>query len=247
MTSQAPERRHVVRLTVPWHLTGPGLERRLGRLVDLSSTGGRIEHTDPVYEGLVCEVDLPPALGQGRLKGKVVWSRLHKRAQTLEGDTRVFYQTGLTFVDVTPEQREALAAALAVLQTSERPDDPVSPPPDSLHDPGEWHTDGQEGVSPTADAPELTTLALRLAVLEERLAMLEVQVRALMESQTVEAKEFIVRDDRGGIRARFEMQQYAPCLTFYDTAGKERLKIGLRADGSPLIQIERRDLPLGDG
>ncbi len=43
------------------------------------------------------------------------------------------------------------------------------------------------------------------------------------------------------------MQEYAPCLTFYDLAGKERLKIGLRADSSPLIQVEERDIPLGDG
>jgi hypothetical protein len=58
-------------------------------------------------------------LGRGRLTGRVVWSRLHKRAQTFEGDTRVFYQTGLVFVDITPEQREALAVALAILKTGE--------------------------------------------------------------------------------------------------------------------------------
>ncbi len=68
-----------------------------------------------------------------------------------------------------------------------------------------------------------------------------------MTSQTVEAKEFVVPDDHGEIRARLEMQAYAPCLTFYDGAGQERLKIGLRTDSSPLIQVERRDIPLGDG
>ncbi len=122
MTSQTPDRRQIARLSVPWHLTGAGLERRLGRLVDLSSTGARIEHADPVYEGLVCDVDLPPALGRGRLKGRVVWTKLHKRLQTFEEETRVLYQTGLAFVDITPEQREALAAALRILQTGELPD-----------------------------------------------------------------------------------------------------------------------------
>ncbi len=81
------------------------------------------------------------------------------------------------------------------------------------------------------ETPDLTRLAARLEMIVDRLEKLEVQVRG----------------DRGEIRARLEMQQYAPCLTFYDGAGQERLKIGLRADSSSLIQIERRDIPLGDG
>ncbi len=116
MTAQTPDRRQVARISVPQQFKGTGLQRRLVRLVDLSSTGARIEHTDPVHEGLVCDVDLPPALGRGRFKGRVAWTR---SMQTFEGDTRVFYQTGLTFVDITPEQREALAAALRILQTGE--------------------------------------------------------------------------------------------------------------------------------
>ena len=122
MTSQPPERRQVARITVPQQLKGAGLERRLVRLVDLSATGARIEHTDPVHEGLVCDVDLPPALGRGRLKGKVVWTKLHKRGQTFEGDTRIFYQTGLAFLDIRPEQQAKLADALRLL---ELPDGPV--------------------------------------------------------------------------------------------------------------------------
>ncbi len=54
----------------------------------------------------------------------------------------------------------------------------------------------------------------------------------------------MVRDDRGEIRARFEMQEYAPCLTFYDRVGQERLRIGLRTDGFPSIQIGAREIPL---
>ncbi|HXZ44901.1 MAG TPA: PilZ domain-containing protein [archaeon] len=235
MTAQTADRRQEARLPVPWQFGGPNL--RLWRLLDLSSLGARIEHPEPMYEGLLCELDLPTALGQGRLTGRVVWSRPHKRAQTFEGDTRIFYLTGLTFVDVTPEQREALAAALAVLQTGKRLDAPVSRPPDSLQHPGGWHM--------TPDAPDLKTLAARLEVLADRLTMLEVQVRALMESQTVDAKEYIVRDDRGQIRARLEMEKYAPSLTFYDPAGKERLKIGLRTDSSAFFQVEQREILLG--
>ncbi len=119
MTSQSPERGQVARITVPQQLKGTGLGRRLVRLVDLGSTGARIEHTDPVYEGLVCDVDLPPALGRGRLKGRVVWTRLQ---QTFEGDTHRSYHSGLVFVGLTPEQQDALAAALRTLQTGELPD-----------------------------------------------------------------------------------------------------------------------------
>ncbi len=248
MTSQTPtaDRRQAARLPVPWPLTGPVLDRRPGRLVDLSSTGSRIEHTDAVYEGLICEVDLPPALGRGRFKGRVIWTRPHKPVRTREGDTRVLYQTGLAFVETTPEQQEALMAALRILQTGELPDGTSAVRTDCPHHPG-GHTTGQEGGTMPADAPELTRLAAQLEVLADRLTMLEVQVRALMESPTVDAQEFLVRDGRGHPRARLEMQQHAPCLVFYDSSGKERLRIGLRMDGSPFVQVEQRSIPLGDG
>ncbi len=96
----------------------------------------------------------------------------------------------------------------------------------------------------TADAPDLTTLALRLERLADRLDKLEVQVRGRVTSQTVEAREFVVKDDRAQIRARLEMQQYAPRLTFYDSAGTERLKIGLRRDGTPVIWVDGGKTPL---
>jgi hypothetical protein len=96
----------------------------------------------------------------------------------------------------------------------------------------------------TPEAPEHRTLAARLDAILDRLAKLELQVRALVKSQTVEAKEFVVRDERGQIRARLEMQEYAPCITFYERLGKERLRIGLRTDGSPSRWVEEREIPL---
>ncbi len=112
----SPDRRRVARLTVPWHLTGPGAELRLVRLLDLSSEGARIEHPDLLHEGVVCYVDLPPALGRLRLTGRVVWTRLHKGEQTLEGDKHLYYQSGLAFIGMTAEQQTALAAALGILR-----------------------------------------------------------------------------------------------------------------------------------
>ncbi len=137
MTSQTPERRQAARLPVPWRLSAAGLELLRGRLLDLSATGARMEHTNQVYQGRVCEVDLPHAFGRCWLKGRVIWTRPHTREQTLEGKTRIsYYQTGLAFVDITPEQREALAAALRILQTG-----PLSTTPEDA-------TERQEGESP---------------------------------------------------------------------------------------------------
>ncbi len=81
----------------------------------------------------------------------------------------------------------------------------------------------------TADGTDLTTLAARRESIADRQEKLEVQMRGLVTNQTVEVRGFVVKDDRGEIRARLEMQEYAPCLTFYDRAGQERLRIGLRA------------------
>ena len=94
------------------------------------------------------------------------------------------------------------------------------------------------------ETPESRALAARLDAIIHRLDKLEVQVRGLETSQTVEAKEFVVRDDRGGIHARLEMLEYAPCLTFYDRAGKERLRIGLHTDGRPAMWVDVREVPL---
>ena len=119
MPSQTPDRRQAARLPVPWQLSGAGLELLRGRLLNLSATGARMEHTNLMYEGRVCNVDLPPALGRCWLKARVVWTKPHKPAQTFKGKTLISYQTGLAFVDLTPEQQLALADALQILQTSE--------------------------------------------------------------------------------------------------------------------------------
>ncbi len=49
----------------------------------------------------------------------------------------------------------------------------------------------------TADGPDLSILAARLEALVDRLDNLEVRVRALVTSQTVEAREFVVKEMRG--------------------------------------------------
>ncbi len=96
----------------------------------------------------------------------------------------------------------------------------------------------------TPEAPEHRGLTARLDMIVDRLKNVEVQVRALVTSRKVEAREFVVQDERGEIRARLDIDAHAPHVIFYDRLGKERLRIGLRPDGSPLIQIGERELPL---
>jgi len=68
--------------------------------------------------------------------------------------------------------------------------------------------------------------------------------RGLVTSPTVEVGNF-VRGARSAIRARLKMAQHTSVLTFYDPLGTERPKLGWRTDGSPLLRVEWREIPLG--
>ncbi len=99
----------------------------------------------------------------------------------------------------------------------------------------------------TPDTPVLMAVAARLEALAERLADPEFQVRDLVTTPTVEARDFVVKDERGEVRARFEMQEYAPRLTFYDRLGMARLWIGLQPGGTPTMWMDGREISLKEG
>ena len=113
------ERRRFVRLPVPPHLGGPGVERHHMRLVDLSLGGARVEHDHPFPEGFLCFLKLSPALGGVWLQGEVVWSREAGRREVGEGEWVVSHQSGLRFTLLTLGQREGLTAALEILKAAE--------------------------------------------------------------------------------------------------------------------------------
>ncbi len=114
--TEAPDRRRAARLGIPQHLIGSDTEFRPVQLLDLSAEGARIEHALPLPHGLVCYIELPPAIGHLRLTCVVVWSRLCKGEQTAEAARHVYYQSGLTFVGMIDEQKTALAAALEFIR-----------------------------------------------------------------------------------------------------------------------------------
>ena len=114
-----PERRRVMRVDIPHHLRKGDLEPHFVHLVNLSPLGARVTHLERWATGLPCAVDLPPSLGVLRLTGRVIWTRLRSTEQTLAGDRRDHYESGIEFTNLTPAQEKALAEALATLRAAQ--------------------------------------------------------------------------------------------------------------------------------
>jgi PilZ domain len=114
-----PEQRRAMRVDVPGHFRGGELEPYVVHLLNLSLLGARITHLEPWPEGVVCSVDLPPALGVLRLPGRVVWTRLRLTERILEGNRRSLYESGIEFDRLTSEQQAALATALAIFRAAQ--------------------------------------------------------------------------------------------------------------------------------
>ena len=108
----------MARLIVPAQLGGPRLGLQPVRLCDLSPEGARIEHFRPLPKWTLYFLDLPRALGGGRLQGEVLWSRMGGR-KSVAGKRLVYYQSGLIFRWLTPEQQAGLAAALEILTATQ--------------------------------------------------------------------------------------------------------------------------------
>ena len=121
------DRRRVARLSVPRRWGGGDLELHLVRMLELSSLGARITHRQPLHAGGISYVDLPPAFGAVRLMGRLVWTQLLRMEQTLEGERRALYESGLEFTSLTPEQQTALAAALDTLRATQATSDREPP------------------------------------------------------------------------------------------------------------------------
>ena len=119
-----PDRRHLARLTIPPQLRDRSVALQPVRLLDLSPEGARVEHPDRLNVGLMCLVDLPPALGRGSLSGRIVWTKLHRNEQTVEGRRQRYYRSGLTWTGLTPEQQSALMAALELLTAAQEAPSP---------------------------------------------------------------------------------------------------------------------------
>ena len=114
-----PDPRRVARLTIPAGLRDGDLAHYPVHILDLSLLGVRVAHPEPWRKGVVCAVELPPALGALRLPGRVVWTRLRAGDDILEGDRRSRYESGVEFTPLTAEQQAALALALATFRAAQ--------------------------------------------------------------------------------------------------------------------------------
>jgi hypothetical protein len=117
--SNRPDPRRVARLVISPPLREGNLAHHSVHVLDLSLLGARIHHQALLHDGVVCYLDLSPALVAVRLLGRVVWTRLRATEQTLDGDRQTLYESGLEFTSLTPEKRTALADALAALQATQ--------------------------------------------------------------------------------------------------------------------------------
>lgn len=117
--SNRPDPRRVARLTVPRPLREGEFAHHRVHVLNLSPLGARISHQALLHDGVVCYLDLPPALGGLRLTGRVAWTWLHRVEQTLEGVWRSHYESGLEFTNPTPDQQAALATVIVKLQAAQ--------------------------------------------------------------------------------------------------------------------------------
>ncbi len=98
-------------------------------------------------------------------------------------------------------------------------------------------------MAPDEDSPDARLTPLLTAMLE-RLGRLEHQVNGLLKRDVVWAQTLVIRDDHGDPRARFELAGESPQLLLFDSAGRERLRLGLRPDGTPAIWMDGREVPV---
>ena len=114
--ARSQDRRRVARVSLLGRLNTQVRKNLAVRLLDLSSLGARIEHSDLLRPGAFCAFELPPTLGSLALSARVIWSSVVGGKHTSDGERHLIYQSGLAFVDLTAEQQAALANVLQRLR-----------------------------------------------------------------------------------------------------------------------------------
>jgi hypothetical protein len=103
------ERRRATRIAIVGRPSARARDTLQVWLADLSTTGARIMLGEMLHHGSSLALELPPTFGALTLSARVIWSTLYGGEQTLEGEHHAIYQSGLAFVDLTPDQRAGLA------------------------------------------------------------------------------------------------------------------------------------------
>jgi len=106
------KQREVPRISLAGHPTARARATLEVSLLDLSLKGARIEHLNLLRPGSNCHLELPAALGSLVLIAQVRWSRVVGTEASHERERLLRYQSGLMFLQVTPEQHALLAQAV---------------------------------------------------------------------------------------------------------------------------------------
>lgn len=113
------ERRKGRRIPVPG-LPGGRVRATLdARILELGSTGARIEHHNLLRLGFTCLLELPPTLGALVLPVRVVRSAVVGTDRGSAGEQLLRYETGVAYADLTSAQRTTLEEVLDRLATGE--------------------------------------------------------------------------------------------------------------------------------
>jgi hypothetical protein len=110
--TQVPERRRVRRAAATGRLTGHASLTVEFRLLDLSPTGARIEHSALLRPGSRCTLQLPAPAGSLLLPAQVIWTTVVGQEQRQEGQRVLRHHSGLMFLSISPAQERAVVSLL---------------------------------------------------------------------------------------------------------------------------------------
>lgn len=106
------DRRRGRRVALPGRPGGRVRATLEARLLDLGTSGARIEHHNLLRPGFACTLELPAALGGLVLSVRVVRSAVVGMERGPTGEQLLRYESGVAFVQIAPEQQAALEAVL---------------------------------------------------------------------------------------------------------------------------------------
>jgi len=107
-----PERRRGRRVAVAGRPGGRVRATLDARLLDLSSTGARIEHRNLLRPGFTCTLEFPATLAKMVLTVQIVRSIVVGTEYTDGGDRLLRYESGVCFINMTPEQQQTVEQIL---------------------------------------------------------------------------------------------------------------------------------------
>jgi len=112
MGDEYPIKRRFPRFTVLGKVGGKIVASFEATLVNLSLGGALVEHSSMVRPGSVSQLMLPFGKGEIQITCRVVRSALNRR-ESRGQDSAIIYQTGLEFVDPSPETLTVLEELIA--------------------------------------------------------------------------------------------------------------------------------------